>query len=130
MLTENTDSFIIGMKVWVGGTKPGQIAYLGETQFAPGEWAGIVLDEPIGKNDGSVSGIRYFQCEPKRGVFSRLTRLTLTPLLDVGDGASVASGPTNGRKSSIASMADSIRSSSRTPLGMSKCGFLQRWIFL
>lgn len=80
VLTEDTDSFIIGDKVWVGGTKPGQIAYIGETQFAPGEWAGIVLDQPIGKNDGSVSGVRYFQCEPKRGVFSRLTRLTRLPL--------------------------------------------------
>jgi dynactin complex subunit len=33
----------------VGGTKPGQIAYIGETQFAPGEWAGVVLDEPAGQ---------------------------------------------------------------------------------
>lgn len=49
MLTEDTDSFIIGDRVWVGGTKPGQIAYIGETQFAPGEWAGVVLDEPVGK---------------------------------------------------------------------------------
>lgn len=49
VLTEDTDSFIIGDRVWVGGTKPGQIAYIGETQFAPGDWAGIVLDEPIGK---------------------------------------------------------------------------------
>lgn len=49
MLTEDTDSFIIGERVWVGGTKPGQIAYIGETQFAPGEWAGIVLDDAIGK---------------------------------------------------------------------------------
>lgn len=49
VLTEDTDSFIIGDHVWVGGTKPGQIAYIGETQFAPGDWAGIVLDEPIGK---------------------------------------------------------------------------------
>lgn len=80
VLTEDTDSFIIGDRVWVGGTKPGQIAYIGETQFAPGEWAGIVLDAPIGKNDGSVGGVRYFQCEARRGVFSRLTRLTRTPL--------------------------------------------------
>ncbi|XP_058800025.1 CAP-Gly domain-containing linker protein 2 isoform X2 [Phymastichus coffea] len=80
VLTEDTDSFIIGDRVWVGGTKPGQIAYIGETQFAPGDWAGIVLDEPIGKNDGSVAGTRYFQCEPKRGIFSRLTRLTRYPL--------------------------------------------------
>lgn len=80
VLTEDTDSFIIGDRVWVGGTKPGQIAYIGETQFAPGDWAGIVLDEPIGKNDGSVAGCRYFQCEPKRGIFSRLSRLTRQPL--------------------------------------------------
>ncbi|KAI8434781.1 hypothetical protein MSG28_003294 [Choristoneura fumiferana] len=81
VLTEDTDSFIIGERVWVGGTKPGQIAYIGETQFAPGDWAGIVLDDPIGKNDGSVAGVRYFQCAEKRGVFSRLTRLTRTPLV-------------------------------------------------
>ncbi|XP_053987410.1 restin homolog isoform X2 [Hylaeus volcanicus] len=82
VLTEDTDSFIIGDRVWVGGTKPGSIAYIGETQFAPGDWAGVVLDEPIGKNDGSVAGCRYFQCEPKRGIFSRLTRLTRQPLDD------------------------------------------------
>ena len=49
VLTEDTDSFIIGDRIWVGGTKPGQIAYIGETQFAPGEWAGVVLDEAVGK---------------------------------------------------------------------------------
>ncbi|XP_018397949.1 PREDICTED: restin homolog isoform X2 [Cyphomyrmex costatus] len=82
VLTEDTDSFKIGDRVWVGGTKPGTIAYIGETKFAPGDWAGVVLDDPIGKNDGSVAGSRYFQCEPKRGIFSRLTRLTRLPLSD------------------------------------------------
>ena len=64
----------------MSGTKPGRIAYIGETQFAPGEWAGVVLDEAVGKNDGSVSGVRYFQCEAKRGVFSRVSKLSYTPL--------------------------------------------------
>lgn len=50
ILTEDTDSFIIGQRVWVGGNKPGHIAFIGETQFAPGDWAGIALDEPIGKS--------------------------------------------------------------------------------
>lgn len=39
-----------------------------------------------GKNDGSVSGVRYFQCEPRKGVFSRLTRLSLVSLFDYDDG--------------------------------------------
>lgn len=56
----NTDDFKIGDRIWVSGTKPGIIAFIGETQFAPGDWAGVVLDEPIGKNDGSVMGVRYF----------------------------------------------------------------------
>ena len=57
------DDFKIGDRIWVSGTKPGVIAFIGETGFAPGEWAGIVLDEPVGKNDGSVMGQRYFQVD-------------------------------------------------------------------
>ena len=52
---------VAGDKVLVGGTKPGRVLFLGETQFASGMWAGVVLDKPLGKNDGSIAGIRYFQ---------------------------------------------------------------------
>ncbi|RWS10608.1 CAP-Gly domain-containing linker protein 2-like protein [Dinothrombium tinctorium] len=78
-LTRDTDDFIVGDRVWVNGVKPGYIQYIGETHFAPGDWAGVVLDEPTGKNDGSVGTKRYFYCEPKRGVFCRLERLTRFP---------------------------------------------------
>uniref|UniRef100_A0A8C9YJW0 CAP-Gly domain containing linker protein 1 n=1 Tax=Sander lucioperca TaxID=283035 RepID=A0A8C9YJW0_SANLU len=70
--------FQIGERVWVNGNKPGYIQFLGEAQFAPGQWAGIVLDEPIGKNDGSVAGVRYFQCEALRGIFTRPSKLSRT----------------------------------------------------
>ena len=70
------DDFRVGERVWVNGNKPGVIQFLGETQFAPGQWAGIVLDEPIGKNDGSVAGVRYFQCGPLKGIFTRPSKLT------------------------------------------------------
>lgn len=72
--------FQIGERIWVNGNKPGYVQFIGGTQFAPGQWAGIVLDEPIGKNDGSVAGVRYFQCEDGRGIFTRPSKLSKTSL--------------------------------------------------
>ncbi|XP_055971246.1 CAP-Gly domain-containing linker protein 1-like [Sorex fumeus] len=76
MQEEFVGDFQVGERVWVNGNKPGFIQFLGETQFAPGQWAGIVLDEPMGKNDGSVAGVRYFQCEPLKGIFTRPSKLS------------------------------------------------------
>ncbi|CAL8248569.1 unnamed protein product [Merluccius merluccius] len=72
------ESYQIGDRVWVNGNKPGVVQFLGEAQFAPGQWAGIVLDEAIGKNDGSVAGVRYFQCDAMRGIFTRPSKLSRT----------------------------------------------------
>ncbi|XP_067932017.1 CAP-Gly domain-containing linker protein 1-like [Watersipora subatra] len=74
--SKKVDDYIIGDRVYVAGTKPGVIAYLGETKFAGGDWAGIILDDLEGKNDGTVQGVRYFQCEPKRGVFAKPAKLS------------------------------------------------------
>ena len=62
--------------MWVGGSKPGTVRYIGETKFAPGEWAGVELDAALGKNDGTVGGEQYFSCPPMHGVFSRCNRLS------------------------------------------------------
>ncbi|CAB4000974.1 Hypothetical predicted protein [Paramuricea clavata] len=67
--------FKVGDRVLVAGTKAGVIEYLGETKFAKGLWAGVKLDEAGGKNDGSVAGVKYFDCEPSHGVFSKPNRL-------------------------------------------------------
>lgn len=61
--------------------KRGFVAYVGTTEFSNGFWIGVVLDEPIGKNNGMVDGVKYFDCgkEGKYGIFVRESNL------DVGD---------------------------------------------
>ncbi|XP_032389764.1 CAP-Gly domain-containing linker protein 2 isoform X3 [Etheostoma spectabile] len=76
--------YTVGEQVWVNGVKLGVIAYLGETQFAPGQWAGVILNDLVGKNDGSVGGVRYFECQPLQGIFTRPSKLTPQP---VGEGS-------------------------------------------
>ena len=49
--------------------------YLGPTDFAKGEWAGIELEAPIGKNDGSVDGKKYFECAANFGLFAPLHKV-------------------------------------------------------
>ena len=62
-----------------GEERRGVLHYIGQPDFASGEWVGIVLDRPEGKNNGSVQGIRYFSCDSGYGVFVRSERVTLDP---------------------------------------------------
>ncbi|XP_075424384.1 CAP-Gly domain-containing linker protein 1-like isoform X1 [Ascaphus truei] len=118
---EFVDDFQVGERVWVNGNKPGFIQFLGETQFAPGQWAGIVLDETIGKNDGSVAGIRYFQCEASRGIFTRPSKLLRKPGEDETNGTqstctSRATSPTLASSNVDSPGTISTPSSAATPL--------------
>ena len=47
------------------------VRYAGTTHFAEGNWIGVELEGPTGKNDGSVAGERYFECSPFHGMFLR-----------------------------------------------------------
>ena len=71
----NKYQFRIGERVVVSGTKVGIVQFIGPTQFQEGIWVGVQLDRPMGKNDGSVKGVRYFTCEPNYGVMAPINRI-------------------------------------------------------
>ncbi|KAK1800841.1 hypothetical protein P4O66_006017 [Electrophorus voltai] len=111
VVSDSTAEFSVGDRVWVNGNKPGYIQFIGNTQFAPGQWAGIVLDEPIGKNDGAVAGIRYFQCEDLRGIFTRPSKLsrTLVPEQEInGPQKSASQASSTARTAAAAPTASAI----------------------
>lgn len=55
----------------------GEILFVGQTSFSPGVWVGVELDEMNGKNDGTVQGKRYFDCQDGYGVFARPGKVTM-----------------------------------------------------
>lgn len=60
-----------------GKNLQGRIAYIGLTHFSAGHWIGVILDEEKGRNDGTVRGHCYFQCEPNYGIFVRSAQLKI-----------------------------------------------------
>jgi len=75
-----------GRRCRIGGddTRRGVVKYVGEVKEIPngaGPWVGVQLDEPAGKNDGSIQGTRYWgeASSMKHGVFVRPERV------EVGD---------------------------------------------
>ncbi|GJJ11324.1 hypothetical protein Clacol_005556 [Clathrus columnatus] len=59
-----------------GLKKRGTVRFIGKTKFAKGIWVGIEYDEPLGKNDGSVQGERYFTTKPLFGGFVKPDRVS------------------------------------------------------
>ncbi|KAG8234046.1 hypothetical protein J437_LFUL014771, partial [Ladona fulva] len=68
----------IGQRVEVGGKDvQGVVAYVGTTLFAPGKWIGVILDEPKGKNNGTVMQKTYFECKENHGTFVRQSQISI-----------------------------------------------------
>ncbi|KAI5618795.1 hypothetical protein C0J50_21466 [Silurus asotus] len=66
----------VGDKVVIAGQKVGTLRFCGRTEFAGGLWAGVELQQPEGKNDGSVAGVHYFTCHMKHGIFAPLSKIS------------------------------------------------------
>lgn len=100
----------IGSRVEVVGKHLlGRVVFIGETEFSPGKWIGVVLDEPRGKNNGIVQGKEYFRAPDNHGLFVRQTQVRI--INEKSSGIRVPSF-----HSSNSSIASSVKSSSQDPM--------------
>ncbi|KAG4304388.1 hypothetical protein PORY_002098 [Pneumocystis oryctolagi] len=71
----------IGEKCIVQGsneTRNGRVRFIGQVEGLPeGIWIGVEYDAPVGKNDGSFQGIRYFTASENHGSFLRPDRIKM-----------------------------------------------------
>ena len=127
-------AFEVGQTVELHDGRIATVRFVGSTNFAPGYWVGVELEEKSGKNDGAVQGQRYFDCPPGQGMFLRpaaasiIEQPTPKPIKRTsgfanGVGAkphpsSAASGPTALRRQSVldgAAKRRTINATSPTP---------------
>ncbi|RDW75735.1 hypothetical protein BP5796_06556 [Coleophoma crateriformis] len=70
--------YAVGQTVRLSDGRVGVIRYIGQPQgIPPGGWLGIELEDYSGKNDGSIHGESYFECEPAKGMFVRPASATI-----------------------------------------------------
>ena len=81
MLDESLEGIQIGNRVQILEKEVrGEVRYLGKVpDLGLGVFIGVALDEPFGNVDGSLNGVKYFDCYPRYGLFLRKTQI------EVGD---------------------------------------------
>ncbi|XP_076395255.1 dynactin subunit 1 isoform X2 [Megachile rotundata] len=105
-------SYKIGQRVEVPGKDcQGVIAYIGHPSFASGKWIGVILDEPKGKNNGTIKGQSYFKCAENHGMFVRQSQLIL--LDEAGNRTEPASPSSAGSSATTPDETSAARARSR-----------------
>lgn len=61
----------VGCVVSYAAGKSGLVRFVGPVDFADGEWVGLELERPEGKNNGALNGRVYFQCAENHGLFCK-----------------------------------------------------------
>ncbi|XP_076460999.1 dynactin subunit 1-like isoform X2 [Babylonia areolata] len=113
----------VGTRVEVVGKGViGTVAYIGQTVFSSGKWIGVILDEPKGKNNGTVQGKTYFTCADNHGIFVRQSQIAaLEDQSGSTPAAAAAAGSTPSTATTSAAANPNRRSGIRPPSGyMSK----------
>ncbi|KAG5860030.1 CAP-Gly domain-containing protein [Encephalitozoon hellem] len=66
---------MVNDRLTLGDKFKGTVRYIGRIKSKDGKWIGLELDEPVGANNGSVNGVRYFHCRDKHGIFIRYEKI-------------------------------------------------------
>eukprot|EP00242_Pyramimonas_sp_CCMP2087_P017712 CAMPEP_0198210814 /NCGR_PEP_ID=MMETSP1445-20131203/22460_1 /TAXON_ID=36898 /ORGANISM="Pyramimonas sp., Strain CCMP2087" /LENGTH=286 /DNA_ID=CAMNT_0043884969 /DNA_START=117 /DNA_END=977 /DNA_ORIENTATION=+ len=72
----------VGLRCEVNpGGKRGEVKFVGKAEkgLPLGYWVGVQFDEPVGKNNGTAKGVKYFECAENYGSMLRPN------MVDVGD---------------------------------------------
>lgn len=84
------DSIEIGQRCQVSipnqVPKRGEIMFKGTVKFTDGLLVGVKYDEPFGKNDGSVNGVKYFEAPPNYGAFVKPIYVEVGDYPEITDG--------------------------------------------
>jgi len=62
-----------------GSGLAGVARFVGPVHYAKGDFVGVELATPHGKNDGEVKGERYFSCRPMHGILVRPSEVIARP---------------------------------------------------
>lgn len=77
----NRSGVVVGARCRVEGEadRRGIVRYVGQIPeiASGGLWIGVEYDEPVGKNDGSVKGVRYFEARDNFGGFLRPSKIQI-----------------------------------------------------
>eukprot|EP01041_Mallomonas_annulata_P007628 gene7628-15615_t len=75
----NTRSYSIGDRIQLigKGKQQGTVAFIGPVHYAEGVYMGVVMDQPLGKNNGTIKGKKYFSCSADKGLMLRADDVTL-----------------------------------------------------
>mmetsp|Transcript_24670 Transcript_24670/g.36350 ORF Transcript_24670/g.36350 Transcript_24670/m.36350 type:complete len:290 (+) Transcript_24670:72-941(+) len=76
---ESVQGITVGNRCQVmPGKRRGSVQFIGEVeQLSEGYWVGVKFDEPCGLTNGTVKGVRYFDCEENYGSFVRGKNVTV-----------------------------------------------------
>ena len=69
--TADYPQILVGARCLIEAGHRGEVVFFGTIKGKDGLFVGVRLDDPMGKNNGSVDGVSYFQAMPKCGIFAR-----------------------------------------------------------